>query len=306
MFRDLGERLVEAAGLATDSVVLAAPFVKAHALRRVLEALPPRLEVRVVTRWIPEEIAAGVSDLEAWELLRCRESATLTLYPSLHAKYFRFDGRVLVGSANLTARALGWASASNLELLVERPAQELIAFERHLLDGAIAVDEGLYAAMRVAAEAVAARMQDTDRQAGSVHTNFDALDVWIPKSLYVEHLYKCYLGREDEVVTTTYRNGLADLAALSIPPGLNNTEFQAFIAARLQQSPVFAEIDAASKSAVNRVRGAQILVDLEVVDETAAPDAWDIFAAWITAFMPNRFRSKYTIVGPALERSKVI
>jgi hypothetical protein len=306
MFRALGDQMVEAAGSATDSVVLVAPFVKAHALGRVLEALPARIPVKVVTRWIPEEIAAGVSDLEAWELLRLRESATLSLYPSLHAKYFRFDDRALVGSANLTARALGWTSQPNLELLVERPAQELVAFERHLRDGAIAVDEDLYLAMRVAAEAVAARMPDVDRQDESARLNFDSLNFWVPQSLHVEHLYKCYLGREDEVVTTTYRDGLSDLAALSVPSGLSRADFDAFVAARLQQSPVFAEVDVAAKSAVNRSRGAQILVDLEVVDGTAAPDAWDIFAAWLTAFMPNRFRTKHTIAGPALERSQVI
>lgn len=306
MFRALGDRMVEAAGRASDSVVLVAPFVKVRALGRVLEALPARIPVKVVTRWIPEEIAAGVSDLEAWELLRCRESATLSLYPSLHAKYFRFDGRVLVGSANLTARALGWTSQPNLEILVERPAQELAAFEHHLMNGTIAVDEDLYRAMSVAAEAVAARMTDVDRQNGSAGLNFDSLNFWVPQSLHVEHLYKCYLGREDEVVTTTYRDGQSDLAALSVPSGLSNADFDAFIAARLQQSPVFAEVDVAAKSAVNRIRGAQMLADLEVVDGTNAPDAWDIFAAWLTAFMPNRFRIKHTVTGPAVERSQVI
>lgn len=306
MFRALGNRMVEAAGRATDSVVLVAPFVKAHALSRVLEALPARISVKVVTRWIPEEIAAGVSDLEAWELLRCRESATLSLYPSLHAKYFRFDGQVLVGSANLTARALGWTSQPNLEILVERPTQELVAFEHHLLDRAIAVDEDLYRAMRVAADAVAARMPDVDRHNASERLNFDSLSSWVPQSLHVEHLYKCYLGREDEVVTTTYRDGQSDLAALSVPSGLSNADFDAFVAARLQQVPVFAEVDVAAKSGVDRIRGAKMLADLEVVDGTNALDAWDILAAWLTVFMPNRFRMKHTVTGPAVERSQVI
>jgi len=52
----------------------------------------------------PEEIAAGVSDLDVWRVVCKRPHARLLLCPAIHAKYYRIDGLALVGSANLTRR----------------------------------------------------------------------------------------------------------------------------------------------------------------------------------------------------------
>ena len=41
------------------------------------------------------------------------------LHARLHAKYYRFDDRVLVGSANMTASGLGYRHRGNLEILCE-------------------------------------------------------------------------------------------------------------------------------------------------------------------------------------------
>jgi hypothetical protein len=103
---------------AEREVVLIAPFIKEAVLRGLLDVVPPGADVRVVTRWRLDEIAAGVSDLEVWPLVRDR-GASLSLLNNLHAKAFIVDDLALVGSANLTRAALAGPDLGNVELLVE-------------------------------------------------------------------------------------------------------------------------------------------------------------------------------------------
>jgi hypothetical protein len=60
----------------------------------------------------------------------------------LHAKLYRFDEVILFGSANMTGKALGWKAPANVELLhaPKELKEELLAFERELLNSAIQVD----------------------------------------------------------------------------------------------------------------------------------------------------------------------
>ena len=47
---------------AADGVAVIAPFIKVDALRSLLDVVPPTVSLRCVTRWLPREVAAGVSD----------------------------------------------------------------------------------------------------------------------------------------------------------------------------------------------------------------------------------------------------
>ena len=71
-----------------------------------------------------------------------RQNTELFVHPLLHAKSYRFDDFIYIGSANLTGKALGWAYPSNLEIL--EPAGEdskLFEYlETHLLATSKKVD----------------------------------------------------------------------------------------------------------------------------------------------------------------------
>ena len=170
-----GEAVLELCASAQSEVLLVAPFMKSAAMNRLLEAIPPYVQkVRCVTRWRPEEIVAGVSDLEVLDLIEQRVGATLFVHPYLHAKYFRADRRALVGSANITSRALGWSIPANLELLL--PADSLTEiiqeFEKKLLQSVIEVDQTLRLGIQSAADKikqegvrlVAAELSETDAE----------------------------------------------------------------------------------------------------------------------------------------------
>src|SRR3546814_13321865 len=100
----LGDALLALLSSATEPVFLIAPFIKQDAMARLLGAIPDDIAVTCVTRWRPDEIAAGVSDLEVFDLIRARASGPLLLQPHLPAKLYRPAYRRLLGSANISCR----------------------------------------------------------------------------------------------------------------------------------------------------------------------------------------------------------
>ena len=62
-----------------DDVSIIAPFIKVDALRSLLEVFPSETYLRCVTRWLPKEVAAGVSDPEILDVLEKRGNFSLSL-----------------------------------------------------------------------------------------------------------------------------------------------------------------------------------------------------------------------------------
>src|SRR4051794_6196082 len=113
------ERLVTRAA---DRVILVAPFVKLGVFTRLLRAIPEHVaEIVIITRWAPAEVAAGVSDPEIVSAAEGDGRVRVLLHHRLHAKIYVSDDRCLIGSANLTAKALGLTAQPNIEVLVELP-----------------------------------------------------------------------------------------------------------------------------------------------------------------------------------------
>ena len=62
MYERLGEVLETLCREGRNTAVFVAPFVKRAAFGRLLLALPADVSLLCITRWRPEEVAAGVSD----------------------------------------------------------------------------------------------------------------------------------------------------------------------------------------------------------------------------------------------------
>jgi hypothetical protein len=304
MHENLGDQLLEMARGARARALLVSPFVKVDALRRITEALPAEVQLTVITRWVPEEIAAGVSDLDVWHTVQSRPSAKLRLLPSLHAKYFRFDDAVAIGSANITGRALGWSPHPNLEVLVQMDGTVFSTFEALLDSRSFEVDAAAYAAMQSVVTGLAARCIPS---AGLEVESLSAdRSHWFPRSLHVHRLFACYAGEVDTVIHSVYMDGQNDLAALGLPPDLDKPAFDMFVSARLQQLTAVAVVDSAAAKAIDRSAGAKLLINEYGTTAEEALNAWDVLSAWMVHFFPERYRSKSTVNGPALERSQVI
>ncbi len=297
-----GVDLTELVSGAEHEIVLAAPFIKAPALASVLEhagAVP----VTCITRWEPEEVAAGVSDLEVFDVLGGRADTALLLWPRLHAKYFRADGRCLIGSANVTGRALGWTSPANIELLIEAPATHprLVAFEQRARAEARLATADLRALVDQAAAAIRRERvwtvpvseldgddvpADGDRRAAS----FSAHHSWLPSLRQPTELHLAYSGRLDDLTAAAREAALRDLGALNPPAGLALGAFTPVIAASLLQMPVIARIDELTAES-QRFGAVRDLIAAETgLSSHEAGVAWQTTMRWLLHFLPGRYR----------------
>ena len=284
MFDELGERLIELVEGACADCILVAPYIKRSALTRVIATCPPSTRLRVVTRWRLEEVALGVSDLDVWKEIDQRLGAELWLSPSLHAKYYRGDQRLLVGSANLTNTALGWAPTSNLEILIApSEAASLQGFENHLFGIATRVDEELY---RRFVEALAELPIPPPEPLPEVAVPEIRFEQWRPQLRFPSDLYTYYSGKSDALTRVAASTAAEDLAALSPPAGLSEPTFRRWVGLQLLQHPEFQAIREFIVRSRRFGEMRSFLSDLGAGDGTRA---WQTWMRWLTHFLPNEF-----------------
>jgi hypothetical protein len=297
-WRQLGEKLVRAGATCKTEMVLVAPFMKSATLSRIIDCLPPSASLMCMTRWRLEEIAAGVSDLECWDIVSRRPNSRFLLRSNLHAKYFRFDGLVYLGSANLTMTALGWSKRPNAEALLAFFVEEIDsskAFEESLLDGVVDVTADLVTEFKTMLESYS-----VPAPIGPLVPERDIFDaasrdlaapkLWLPRSRSPEYLHRVYSGENDAMTTLGLVAANEDLLDLELPPGLSEVAFRNVVASRLAATPVMAKLDQflISKRRFGEMRS-WLAAQLGVRDAT---DEWQRLMRWLLFFLPNKYEAK--------------
>jgi len=296
LFRSPGKDLTTLCQQAKGEVLLVAPFIKVDSLRKIFAAIPSETEkIIVITRWIPKEIASGVSDLEVFDLINERVNAKLLLHPCLHAKYYRVDNRCLVGSANITATALGWCPIPNIELLVEvKPEVTIIQdMERHLLTYSIAATESVRAAMQIEVDALKLQMKERPSEHDEAELSLNP--TWLPTCNKPEYLYKIYSGQDtSNLLSSVVKAGEFDINALSLLPGMSDESFQKYISAIFENTPVALEIQEITKGSGATDEAAEAIIKKYCEQMTSPiydPELyWAILKKWMMYFFPKRYR----------------
>lgn len=292
---NLGNKLLNVVSGAKMHVVLIAPFIKMGALEKILNAIPAAVQnVDCVTRWLPEDVVDGVCDLEIFDLLSCRENATLWKRKDLHAKFIRGDKRCLVGSANLTGRGLGWNFPCNHELMleVEIGYQELQEWEAELFAGCIRVTPEMRE--ELAEQAKSLSLDRTPRLPVEVEQDADPDQTWMPLCPSPEKLFGVYsgtIGRGD-MVTSAYELAKNDLRTLGPPNGFSSEkEFSAFVASRLSGLEVFQIIIERSRTGISDDQASEIIMYYLDQSHGIYPEiAWNSIKHWMMHFFSDEFR----------------
>ena len=208
-------------------LIIAAPYIKADTLTRVLSDVGPAASIICVTRWNPQDLAVGASDT-ACRTIVTERGGSFRLHPSLHAKYYRIDDTVLIGSANLTSSAMGWSPQPNLEILCRAGDDfDACAFQRELLNEAREISDAEFARW----EAIA---RISTRSIPTVADGQPLLDTWRPATREPRHLEFVYQGRKDLIASFDEQQAAQqDIQALLIPPGLTNEQVRTWAAACL-------------------------------------------------------------------------
>ena len=212
-------------------LVIAAPYIKADALTRVLSDIGPAASIICVTTWNPHDLAVGASDT-ACRTIVTERGGSFRLHPSLHAKYYRIDDTVLIGSANLTSSAMGWSPQPNLEILCSAGDDfDACAFQQELLKEAREISDAEFARWEAIAK-ISAQSNHTTAEGQPL------LDTWRPATREPRHVELVYRGREDAIASfDQQRAAQRDIQALLIPPGLTNEQVRTWAAACLLAAP---------------------------------------------------------------------
>lgn len=281
-------------------MVLIAPYIKVITLEKILESVATDVNLTCVTRWLPKDIVSGSSDLAVFEIVNDR-NGSLWLRQNLHAKYYRSDEHMLIGSANLTNSALSWTSDPNLEILVpiDNSTYDATEFEEHVLSEAIEVDLDLYKSM--AAASVSWPNLDIDYKLDYnvfLRDHSESPRIWVPASRFPTNLYRVYQDmNSDDLPRLTREAGLRDLFVLQPPSGLDEELFNHTIGISLLTMPVFDLID--HQVVTSQRFGAMRDLIKQKCDFTndEASRAWQTLIRWIRHFLPDRYeytRPKYS------------
>lgn len=288
-----GEALLELLSSAAEPVFLIAPFIRQDAMARLLDAIPEEVPVTCVTRWRPDEVASGVSDLEVFDLIRARSAGSLLLQPHLHAKLYRVGERRLLGSANISGRALGWHEPSNLEILVpfDGPNEELDLFEQHLFSTVMPANAQVRDAVALAATAIAATLPKSSWNAAASAETILSSSYWLPTCPRPDLLFRVYAGSIGDMLLANSRVlGENDLAFLEPPPGLSDRNFHAFVGAMLRQVRWIQDLDQLTTQGLTDEVAARTIAASLPPDHDFSPDAlWNVTKDWLMFFFPNQY-----------------
>ena len=311
MYERLGEVLEMLCREGRKEAVFVAPFIKRAAFGRLLSALPADVSLLCVTRWRPEEVAAGVSDPDIWLDMQQRARASLRLCPSLHAKYYRVDTACLIGSANITGAALSWTTTPNLEILYPFGGSlaEGQAFEGHLLSSSVLCQEVIYQEMKATVSLLQAepraymllRDAATELPAETATTNDVTADtnniilsdpsIWLPQSRQPSDLFLTYSDQWPQLTSASHTSTQIDLAVLQIPRELPQPVFTRYVAAQLLQFPCIAAVDAFVTQSQRFGAVTAYLKTLPCSKSTNfdATRAWQTLMRWLLYFLPERY-----------------
>jgi len=283
-----GRALLDLASTAQHSLIIVAPFIKRHALQRVVDAVRDEVRIEVITRWHLLELLNGVSDLDVWPLLRDRGDC-LRLAPRLHAKIFAHEGEVLVGSANVTGAALGWSAVPNEEILVH-PSEDERQAVRDFADGlshrsSIVDDQtyAYYAGLLATFPAPAIVREPTELFDPEVTM---PEGTWLPQSRDPQDVERFYVGDVTMLTRSAQSSARHDLEALEAPPGLSAPMLRAHIDLQLLQHPLVRRLSEHLRERRRFGEVAQIVGDWADLERDEASSAWQTLMRWLLHFQP--------------------
>lgn len=281
-----------------DDVLIIAPFIKIDALRSLLKVVPSGTHLRCVTRWLPEEVAIGVSDPEILDLLEDRGNFSLTLVDRLHAKLYIAGDRCLVGSANVTLAGLGeGGDSNNIEILVDTTIDA---------PGVAETLEEISNTERPATRAGAQIIRRlADRLTASASSTVAIEISWFPISRRPQDAYLFYSQSPSGYIKAADRILLDDLARANLQSDLEEDEFRSAIRSLLQKIPIAESFLETTEDTTLTFADTHSYFKEIAGDHFSPNELWLAFVEWMAHFFNDQvMRQEITEI--ALRRAQIL
>lgn len=262
-----------------QQLIIAAPYVKAGALARILAVIDSMAVLVCITRWNLHDLVLGASDIECRTMV-IERGGTFMLHPSLHAKYYQIDDVTLIGSANLTPSAMGWSQQPNLEILCRAGDDfDALSFQQVLFRDARELTDAEFTRWKT----MIAITSQNDRMRTHIEPQ---LDTWRPTTRDPIHLELAYRGRQDEIASTDEQQAAQrDIQAIAIPQGLTDDQARAWMSSCLFAAP-FTDTVIRLQNTEDRPTAVRLLAETYGLSVTSARRNMETVQNWLAFFAP--------------------
>lgn len=288
--------LDEHARLGDRLILVVAPFVKIDALERVFKSAPPAKDFKLICRWRPEDLVAGVSDLQVFPYLR-NNGCQFFLHQKIHMKLYVFESNVALStSGNLTLRGLGYVDQThaNIEIgnTVELSAADWVNLHR-VIAGSRVVTQDIYDRFEafVHAQPPLAPVREVPDLLGPAKkytlTTLPATDS--PKELADFYIDPTVFPHSTE----TARRAFHDLAIFQMPSGLSQAEFETVLGDSFRKNPFVVDFLAHLREERSLHFGAVNAWIHQKCEDVPLPYKWEIkssthsFFNWLAHYVPE-------------------
>lgn len=281
---------------AVDEVVLVSPFIGHHIFSESLAKISRNVSVTLVTRWSPHEIAGGLNDLRIWEWLQERGNSQLLLKWDLHAKYYRGDSNVILGSGNLTKAGLNFRESGNSEIMLSSTSNldGLQDFESSLIQSSVEPTVEMY--QELIAEVERIRLEEPPMpfrlpSSGDIWS-IEVDGSWKPRCEMPDILFEVYERRTEAIDVYSVESALRDLEYIQAPDGLTSNEFKGFVRNVLAQSPLFPIVlaEIAENGPVSHKAGQRFVKEaFDGIEDAESELIWQASMRWLAHFYPEEF-----------------
>ena len=273
-FRELFNLLNSGLQQANHEVFIAAPYVKIGIVKKL--EFPEKLASKsiFVCRWKLDDVLSGATDIGVYPLLRDKGIRVL-LHPNLHAKYYRFDNKILMGSANLTSNGLINNETGSLEALTSLlKSTTTTNFESKIIEESRQVDDELYSEY----------LEILDSQL--VAEPLNEIDFFWPSFSSLEKAWSVYTQDDSSI----------SLKPLAIPPNLEKSKLTNFIKIRLREFSNIQRVEKFLESGMDGRRFGEVRTLIREIDDSIdETSAWqnlmslllDLFPESYEYFRPN-------------------
>lgn len=275
---------------ATKEIVLVSPFINKNLLETILAAVKPKVSVTLVTRFRILDLLSGLNDLRIYDLFKNQEKMHLRLLHQLHAKYYRGDSSVVLGSGNLTYMGLPPKGGGNFEVMlkVDYLTQGLREFEENLIDQSREPTDQMIDELRGQLNELSRTKQADALLIEAAKENLQLpTGVWVPQCEMPNCMYEIYMGRVAEIDVETVNQARSDLIYLALPSGLDEDNFAINIRIALQQTKVI-NLMLKDLKLYNRINVSTCRAIVGSVFSSQAPTEidhiWQRYRQWLLVF----------------------
>ena len=267
-FSELFSLLDSELKLARNEIFVASPYIKVGIIKKLVIPRELSSQTFIVCRWRLEDVLSGATDIEIYPILR-DQGIRVLLHPNLHAKYYRFDNRILMGSANLTSNGLMSDETGSLEALTLLPKNQATDdFENKIIQESVQVDDGLYSEYREMLDALPVTVQ------------LNEVDFFWPSFASVEEAWLIYSKDHASI----------SLKPLAIPPTLEKHKVKRFLTLRLKEFSNINRIEKFLASGLDGRRFGEVRALIREMDQSIdETSAWQNLMLLLLELYPEKY-----------------